>query len=159
MAQNEAFLADITDLVISDQETEGRPAMPEGARPRAVEALGRLVVDRVALSGHFEELSRRLHRQFRHTKPLPDEQVGAVLERGLEALDDAALAALALNPIALCDLADQIDIRLCGEVDEVLSDVWMDILVQGGRESLLQEYGRLPTVEEILTARRAETKP
>jgi hypothetical protein len=153
MAENEAFLADVDALVISDRETEGRPALPEGARPRAVEALGRLVVDRVALSDHFKELARRLHRQFRHTKPMPEEQVRAVLERGLVALDDAALAALALNPIALCDLADQIDLRLHGEADEVLSDIWMDVLVQDGRESLVQEFGRLPTVEELIEAR------
>src|SRR5262245_42533757 len=101
MNANNAWLADVTDLIISDHETAGRPVLPAGARPRLEAALERLLVDRDALHGHIRTLQRQLGRNFRHRLPLSEAATAAVAERGLAALDDVALAVLLLNPVAL----------------------------------------------------------
>jgi hypothetical protein len=135
MSAQNAWRDDLTDLLISDHETAGRPVLPAGSRPRVQTALETILTNESALHGHVRDLQGRLGRQFRHTRALPDEQHQAVLARGLDALDDAALAALALNPVALWVLALAIG--------EELPAAWLAPLEQGGR-ALLREHGRCP---------------
>jgi hypothetical protein len=104
MKPGEVVLTDLDRLLASDQDTEGRPVLPEGSRSRLVEELERLIVTREALLRHFRVLQDRLAGNVRHWELLREDLHEAVLSQGLGVLDDAALSALALSPLALSAL-------------------------------------------------------
>jgi hypothetical protein len=56
---------------------------------------------------HIQFLTERLASRFRHDQPLNDEEIEIALHRGLFLLPESVIARLALNPVALRDLADE----------------------------------------------------
>jgi hypothetical protein len=142
MNPKKTFLKTLDDLVISDRETAGRPVLPPGSREQVQEALEQALVNWQALQAHFGELQKRLGRQFRHSQPLTTEQAELIIMHGVGALDEAALAALALNPVALYSLYD--------EIDERMPESWWKAMERDGR-GLLKEHGcRIPPVDRLL---------
>jgi hypothetical protein len=147
----------LADLRREDERTNGRPTLPSQQVTRAREWLALLLLDGQALCRHAELLqtfypgrfeppaSRRFRREgepqpretaaasaFRHHQLLPEDRALAVAERGPEALTEDELATLLLNPYALWDLADLIDL--------ILPDYWQERMAKVGQE-LMQRLG------------------
>jgi len=133
----------INDLNSSDRETNGQPKLPQGGRPPVQDLVKRLLVNRDELHAHIRVLQQRLDRPHRHAHFLPEDQTEAVVNAGLGALDDDALAALVLNPIALSGLYD--------EIDERLPPAWFDAMHEDGL-ALLKAHGRAVPTSETLVA-------
>jgi hypothetical protein len=155
----------------SDTQTAGRPTLPAEQVEAARNWLGRILVDSGRLAAHID-LLRELYGatfryrpprrdwpgdepapqvepspQFRHNQPLPESQARVIVEQGPDSLSGTELAALLLNPYALWDLADLIDVTL--------PDYWLDRVEPVGQE-LIAEYGldtSIPGVEDAGTAR------
>jgi hypothetical protein len=144
----------LTDLRISDQETDGRPRLPLDRVPFAREWLARVLVDGRPLVAHLALLQelygakfrtpepRRFRPEggrppvqppagFRHNQLLPEETAQAIVERGPEVLTDDELAPLLLNPLALSDVADL--------VNALLPAYWLPRMEEVGRQ-LIAEY-------------------
>jgi hypothetical protein len=145
----------ITDLHLSDEQTEGHPALPPDRVGLARECLEQLLLDPTRLQKHLSTLeglykaqfvapSPRGWRQgnnlappqpaaaFRHSALLSDPLALAVMDGGVGRLPDADLAALLLNPYALWDLDDLIH--------STLPDYWLDRMEEKGVQ-LAQESG------------------
>ena len=139
--------ATIDAIVASDQETGGQPALPADSRS-AVEAwLQRILIDRQALRRHIKHLQDAFGTQFRHTAALDEAGTEAVLAGQWERLGDRELAALVLNPPALCCLQ--------GLIDEDLPAAWLPAMERHGRE-LLAAHGRhMPDFEALAHAEPA----
>lgn len=133
MNAQQTFFSDMDELINSDNETNGKPILSAGTRPLLQEMLERALVNRELLAAHIRALQKKLGRKFRHTQALPEEQMKCVVKHGLGALDDALLAALALNPVALAGLHD--------EIDECLPEAWLEPMRRDGC-LLLREHGR-----------------
>jgi hypothetical protein len=133
-------LTDLDDLLISDHETAGRPVLPEGSRERVIRELERIVVDRERLAAHVRAIRQRLGGTLPHREVLPEEAEEAVLRSGLGALDDGALAGLAINPGALYALRHGLF-----SLDDV-PEVWGEV-IEGDDAS---ELPRPTPLEEIL---------
>jgi hypothetical protein len=131
----------MNDLILADAGDNG-PPLPPGARAGVEAALVRALLDPDRLNDHIRHLQRRLGTEFRHREPLDEATTEAVLRGGLATLDDGALARLALNPIALTALADEIEERQpCG---------WAEALRAAGLE-LLRAHGRaVPPLNDLL---------
>lgn len=102
MKASEVKLTDLDALIASDRETDGKPVLPEGCRERVQGELELMIIWPEALQRHVRELLHGLSGSLRHSELLPEEMHELIVEAGLSVLDDAALAALALNPVALC---------------------------------------------------------
>jgi hypothetical protein len=137
-AQN-ALSKHIADLILADHETGGHPVLPKSSRDDLIQILTRILINWDAMHTYIRALGKN---SFRHSELLPEEQAEALITRGPEALDDASLAALLLNPVALYDLYDQLDERL--------PEAWLEAMEQDGR-AVLQEHGREQFVVEDLT--------
>jgi hypothetical protein len=74
--------------------------------------LERILVSRRQLRIYFWNLQEGPRRAPQGSQLLPQSQVDEILTRGLDARDDDELDAVALNPIALHDLYDEISERL-----------------------------------------------
>lgn len=120
--QQRPVLTDLDDLLISDHETAGRPVLPAGSRERMIRELERIVVDRDRLVAHVQSLQQRLGGALPSRGLLPEDVEEDALRDGLGALDDGALAALALSPGALCALRS----GLFG-MDDV-PEVWWEVI-------------------------------
>ncbi len=94
-------------LIHSDKETAGQPTLAPGSSPPLLEWLRRILVDRDALRVHIQFLTERLDSRFRHDQPLGDEEIEIAVHGGLFLLPEGVVARLALNPVALRDLADE----------------------------------------------------
>jgi hypothetical protein len=123
----------LADLLISDHQTGGEPRLPPGGRGPLRAALRRLLVNRPLLDEHIRFLQQALAGRFRHSELLPAAKAERLLERGVKALDDAALAALLLNPVALYALSE--------EVAERLPAAWLRAMEEEGKR-LLASQGR-----------------
>src|SRR5438105_3028280 len=123
----------LADLLISEHQSGGGPRLPPGGRGPLRTALRRLLVNRPLLDEHVRFLHQALAGRSRHAEPLPAAEAERLLERGVPALDDAALAALLLNPVALYALSE--------EVAERLPAAWLPALEEEGRR-LLASQGR-----------------
>jgi hypothetical protein len=123
----------LADLLISEHQTGGEPRLPPGGRGPLRAALRRLLVNRPLLDEHVRFLHQALAGQFRHRELLPAVQAEGLLEHGVKALDDGALAALLLNPVALHALSE--------DVAERLPAAWLPALEEEGRR-LLASQGR-----------------
>jgi hypothetical protein len=155
----------------SDTETAGRPTLPAEQVAAARRWLERILVDSGRLGAHIDLLRelygatfryRRPRRdwpgdepapqversaQFRHNQPLPDSHAQVIVEQGPDSLRSTELAALLLNPYALWDLADLIDV--------MLPDYWLDRAETIGQE-LIAEHGldtSIPGVKDAGAAR------
>ncbi len=71
--------------------------------------------------------------RFPFAQPLPEPRVLAVVDEGIDVLDNDELASLMLNPIALFDLFDVIG--------ELCPDAWLAVMQQVGQEMLAREEG------------------
>jgi hypothetical protein len=122
----------LADLLISEHQTGGAPRLPPGGRGPLRAALRRLLVNRPLLDEHVRYLHQALAGQFRH-RELPAAKAERLMEHGVKALDDGALAALLLNPVALYALSE--------EVAERMPAAWLRPLEEEGRR-LLASRGR-----------------
>ena len=131
-------------LFESDCSADGTPSLRPDNRALAIHWLQRLLVDFDALDQHIALLQKLYVAPFQYPRPrrdrwdmdqlldppadsnfthvdrLPDEQVTAILDKGVDALADDELGTLLLNPYALFDLYD------C--IDDVQPEYWMDAL-------------------------------
>ncbi len=123
----------LADLLISEHQTGGEPRLPPGGGRPLRAALRRLLVNRPLLDDHVRFLHQSLAGQFRHAELLPADKAERLLGRGVAALDDAALAALLLNPAALYALSE--------EIAERMPAAWLPALEEEGRR-LLASQGR-----------------
>jgi hypothetical protein len=123
----------LADLLISEHQTGGEPRLPPGGRGPLRAALRRLLVNRPLLDEHVRFLHQALAGQFRHADLLPAGKAERLLERGVLGLDDATLAKLLLNPVALYALSE--------EVAERLPAAWLPALEEEGKR-LLASQGR-----------------
>ncbi len=101
MKASEVVLTDLDALIASDQETGGKPVLPVGRRELVQEQLELMLVWPEVLQRYIRELLDRLGGNLRHTELLSERTHEMIVEAGLSVLDDSALAALALNPVAL----------------------------------------------------------
>jgi hypothetical protein len=145
----------LTDLRISDQESGGRPRLPPDRVRLARDWLSRLLVDSRPMLAHLALLQEFYGVPFRSPEPrwcrpeggspavkppggfqhnqlLQEETVRAIVERGPEVLTDDELARLLLNPLALWDVADRINV--------LLPPYWLPRMEEVGRQ-LMEEYG------------------
>src|SRR6266545_814912 len=143
MKADEVIVTDLDALLASDEETDAHAVLPEGSRPRVQEALERVVADRDTLRAHVRSLQQRLGRNFRHRGRLPEDLHEAALRDGLGALDDAQLAGLALNPVALCAVHDALF-----ALEDDLPEAWWAVLDRLGREAIAA--GLMPSPDEYL---------
>jgi hypothetical protein len=138
------------DLIVADAGANGL-LLPADARPLLEAALNQILIDPDRLASHIRLLQKELGSRFRHREVLDETTSEAVLHGGLAVLDDTALACLALNPIALAALADEIEDRQPG--------AWTEALRQDGLE-LLRAHGRtIPSLDELLSWAKPRTKP
>src|SRR5262245_44994691 len=92
------WASDITDLIISDQQTSGSPQLPPESRFRLASALELFLTNRAELDDHFQDLRKRLPSwPPRHNQHLAEEIAEAVVGSGIQGLSDPTLAALLLN--------------------------------------------------------------
>jgi hypothetical protein len=126
----------LADLLISEHQTAGEPRLPAGGRGPLRAALQRLLVDRPLLDEHIRYLQQALAGRFRHCDLLPAAKAERLLERGVKALDDATLAALLLNPVALYALSE--------EVTERMPPAWLRALEDAGRRLLAAQGKAAP---------------
>jgi hypothetical protein len=104
--------------------------------------LTRVLTDPDRLHEHIRYLARRLVRHLHPLDILDESLTEVVLDGGLAVLDDATLARLTLDPIALAGLAD--------EIEERQPPAWAETLREDGEE-LLRKHGRaIPSLEEVL---------
>lgn len=137
----------IADLIISDHEMAGSPVLPDESRGPLLHALEQLLVNGEILRAHIQRLQKVLGRRFRHVEPLPEDQEEAVLARGPDALDDATLARLLLNPIALHRLNDAISERM--------PDAWLPAMEEDGRQLQAAHGQAVPEFEPPALRRQA----
>ena len=100
-------------------------------RPEMIKHLSRIVTNRSALNKHVRELQKTVlgnDAEASSDSETPvehdswsDEELAAVLDRGLDALSDLRLAWLHKNPIALFELFDAIN--------ESLPSNWIDLIL------------------------------
>jgi hypothetical protein len=126
----ESIVTLLDALVRSDETPGGTPALPTGARAPLVRWLRRVLVDADARAAHHRQLRARLAATARHDQVLPDSTIEIILAGGLDRLDDDTLARLALNPVALDDL--------CDEIEHQLPTAWLDDLGQDGQDLVRQ---------------------
>src|SRR5438309_1074544 len=93
----------VTDLLLSDRETGGRPALSEAGREEVVAKLPQLLTNDQRLQSYLDGLvaSAAPFGGIRHSEPLTDEQTEKLLTSGAGALEREVLAQLMLNPLAL----------------------------------------------------------
>lgn len=150
----------IVNLFISDNETGGQPALkPEDVAP-AREWLVRVLLEYDCLLAHIDLLQELYRAKFRYPRPrwdrawgeppppadpntpfrhhqlLPGTKARTVGEKGPDVLDDNGVAALLLNPFALCELAEVIH--------EVDGDFWCERMDKLGRELMEREGLEIP---------------
>ena len=155
-------------LFDSDRATNGSPALPDGGREEALSWLRRAFVDFEALEQHLlflrelydapfsfprprrdcwtaEQLQAPTEpTKFRHVSRLDDERIRAVADEGVDALSDAELAKLLLNPFALFDLFDVIDDLLPEKWQPVMHTVGKELLNRGEKAALTPKERVVP---------------
>jgi hypothetical protein len=137
----------LNDLILADASGNSL-TLSSGARPALEAALTHALVDPERLNGHVRLLQKQLGDRFRHRELLDEATNEAVLRGGLALLDDTSLARLALNPVALAALAD--------EIEERQPAAWADALREDGLE-LLRVHGRtVPPLDELLSQRKPQ---
>jgi biotin operon repressor len=104
---------------------------PDSPRPEMIKHLSRIVTSRSALNKHVRELQKTAlgndaEASSGSETPVEhdswsDEELDAVLDRGLDALNDLQLTWLRKNPIALFELFDAIN--------ESLPSKWIDLIL------------------------------
>jgi hypothetical protein len=122
----------LTDLWLSDEQTQGHPVLPPERVDLARGWLFRALLEADPLQGHLALLSRLYKgrflqpiprllahgerwaepdeaRGFRHDQPLAPEESQILVENGPDAYPPERLAFLLLNPVALWDVSDLID--------------------------------------------------
>lgn len=100
---------DLVGAVLEFERTardEGRLA--EEVRVRLVAEIGALLCDADRLRGHIQSLRRRLGGVFPPYRLLSRRQIGALLAGGPDTLEDATLARLYRDPVALHDVRDKL---------------------------------------------------
>jgi hypothetical protein len=142
-----ATLPDIPEAVLD--ALLARPASPlaPGARVALLDWLAHVLVNHDGYVRHVQYLQRRRGTNHPPSQPLDDAAEAAVLARGLTALPDEALSALAVDPVALSQLADAID--------QEMPAAWLGVMAADGA-ALLARRGlqfKLPPVVMLLIAR------
>jgi hypothetical protein len=131
----------VNDLILADAGGDGSP-LPAEARVMLETLLTQTVIAPDRLNDFIRYLQKQLGSRFRYREPLDETTSEAVLSGGLAVLDAAALARLALNPVALAALAD--------EIEECQPAGWTDALRADGLE-LLRAVGRtIPPLDDLL---------
>lgn len=120
-------------LIDLDRENVGSRVLPEHHLLVVREALKGVLVTRRNLEAHCRLLDAFLERPFRQVGQLPEHQVKAILDNGLESLSAEDVARLALNPVALCQL------HLAINTDAGF--VWSSVIDREGR-ALMRECMR-----------------
>jgi hypothetical protein len=139
----------LNDLIIADVGDNGS-SLPPGVRPGLENMLTRALLDSDRLNDHIRILQKQLGTRFRYRGLLDEATNEKVLHGGLGVLDDAALARLALNPIALAALAD--------EIEERQPAGWAEALRQDGLE-LLGAHGRnIRPLDDLLGRRQVASR-
>jgi hypothetical protein len=126
----------LADLLISEHQTGGEPRLPAGGRGPLRAALERLLVHRPLLDEHIRYLQQALAARFRHCDLLPAAKAERLLARGVRGLDDATLAALLLNPVALYALSE--------EIAERLPPAWLRAMEDAGKRLLTAQGKTAP---------------
>jgi hypothetical protein len=142
--------SELHELILSDRKTGGRHVLLPDSRARLREALEQALVDWRALHEHIRLLQEQLGKDFRHTEPLADEVTEHVLAERLDVLTDADLAALALNPVALYALHQ--------ELYERLPESWWPQIHRHGRELQKCAHRNPGTEPAALPGRHAPRK-
>lgn len=141
----------IAQILASDEESNGHPVLPADSRPSIEVWLELLLIDPVALRGHIRRLQDAVGTQFRHTDALDEERTQAVLSGQWENLADGELAALVLNPPALCCLQ--------GLIDEEAPEAWRPAMTRHGCQLMAERGHSLPDFEEIARNLEASARP
>jgi hypothetical protein len=137
----------LNDLLIAAAPGHGPPLFP-GRRPALEAELTRTLADPERLHDHIRFLGKQLVGHFPSLDLLDESLTEAVLQGGLAVLDDVTLARLALDPVALAGLAD--------EIEERQPPGWAETLREDG-EGLLRRHGRsVPSLEEVLDQHRKD---
>jgi hypothetical protein len=137
----------LNDLIRADAGGNGSPLSPD-ARSALEAVLTRILVDPDRLRDHIRFLQKQLADRFRHRELLDEATTEAVMHRRLTVLDDVALARLALNPIALVALAE--------EIEERQPTGWAEALREDGLE-LLHAHGRtVPRLDDPLGGTKSD---
>jgi hypothetical protein len=131
----------LNDLINADAGDNGL-TLPPDTRPSLEDTLIRALLDPDRLKDHIQTLQKQLGTRFRHRELLDETTTEAVLHRGLTVLDDMALARLALNPIALAALAE--------EIEERQPAGWAEALRQDGMELLHAHNRTVPLLTDLL---------
>jgi hypothetical protein len=98
-------VCDLTDVVLDfERAAPSNGALPAGVRARLEAEMRGMLVDPEPLHAHIRALQARFGREFPPYRLLTRSQLNAALARGLAALDDATLARLYRDPVALYDL-------------------------------------------------------
>lgn len=120
----------IVNLRLDDRN--GRPlTLSAEVRPIAQVGLDRALVDPLSLRAYLVFLDRQgVHHPYRRGELLPIEIADDVLKHGLSKLSPMQLAELALNPLQLMDLADQLN-------EQTPSEHWLPIIWKHNREAAL----------------------
>jgi hypothetical protein len=126
----------------ADQNPSNGSSLPPGARPALDSAFTRMLVNPERLNEHIRYLQKEQGTPFPHQEPLDEATIEAVVRDGLTVLDDAALARLVLNPVALAALAD--------EIEERQPTGWAEALRDDGLELLRAQGRTVPPLEKVL---------
>ena len=135
-----ALITDIdrADRMAAQGDGNHRPSLDPQLRQQIVCELEKCMTDKRHLRAYLRVLQRVMDNQARYddAECLENEEwLRGITERGLTALDDAVLMRLALNPVALCALADHI-------IDSVFTDYWTDVLARAGEDSVSDDKFR-----------------
>jgi hypothetical protein len=121
----------LVNLLVSDHETIGEPIVPDDKISTVRDSLVFLILDADALGEHWRWLGAKDAKK-RHRSILPDDRFQNVLDGGLDVLGADELARLALNPVALSELADM--------VSEELPNAWLP-RIQDAAAELVRRHG------------------
>lgn len=146
MITEEFSEAAFNDLLVNlniDDNTPGKTitVTPE-TRDLVQTGLERTLIDVDAMRAYLRQLdAMKLPRPLKHDELLPDGEVADILKQGLADFSDEALAALALNPLAMLDLRDRLE-------DEELSEHWWSVATRFNPETA--------AIEKVFEARADE---
>ncbi len=121
----------ITNLVLEDGLGR-QPIVSLETRPVVQAGLERAVVDPSSLRaflGYLED-THRVRHPFKRSDLLPPKKLDEILAEGLACLSPAELAELALNPLQLMDVGDQL-------AEREPSEHWLSIIWRYNREAAL----------------------
>lgn len=147
-----AFNDLLAKLKIEDEIPDSLLTVAGEPRDLVQTGLERALIDPTAMQAYLDQLdAMQLPRPLKHNDLLPDEQMAAILQRGLICVPAEQLAALALNPLAMLDLRDAIV--------EDISDFWWSVATRFCRDAALIDRvveSKLDQLDAIVEPRREQ---